>query len=193
MAGKAQNRQSATRRRHVPDNPLEPVSIPNECTKIDGEAEKGTPPSVMIQVSLCNMEFPCKHALACKVVSCARKHLGRRGADPQERCCTGSHHWTKHPCGQDQGRVGLPGHLHDSAAAPCATTPMRFAPMHGSYLLAPCWLLSYSHHMQSSCHCHVMVRAPQACSSDSNKPAAAKMRWQLYGVLAFGTTGTLSS
>ena len=36
MAGKAQQRQTSTRK-PVPDNPLEPLSIPEGCTHIDGE------------------------------------------------------------------------------------------------------------------------------------------------------------
>ncbi|CAL5229697.1 g13069 [Coccomyxa viridis] len=40
MAGKAQNRQSGTRK-HVPDRPLEPLSIPGGCTHIDGSILEG--------------------------------------------------------------------------------------------------------------------------------------------------------
>ena len=36
MAGKDENRHTSTRK-HAPDRPLEPLSIPGECLHVDGE------------------------------------------------------------------------------------------------------------------------------------------------------------
>ncbi len=127
------SRQDQKPARRTSEGPLEPLTIPENCTHIDGKAmphlhhddtnEYTIHASTAHAVSMAdwpkmskvqNIAGPCMlwhlhlfHLVSYAGNAGAREHIGGWRANPKECSRAVSDHWQEHTCYKSQGRVGV--------------------------------------------------------------------------------------